>query len=59
MSVLDVDANKVIEGLARQIKQMAIALAVKEAQIELLQQKIVKLKAEKEKEIEAKKEQTA
>jgi len=59
VSVLDVDANKVIEGLARQIKQMAIALAVKEAQIELLQQKIVKLKAEKEKEIEAKKEQTA
>ena len=56
---MDVDANKVIEGLARQIKQMAIALAVKEAQIELLQQKIVKLKAEKEKEIEAKKEQTA
>ena len=54
---MDIDANKVIDKLGNQIKQMAMTVAVKDLQIDILQQEIVKLKSEKE--IEANKEQTA
>ena len=44
---MDVDANVVIDKLCNQLGQMAKALAVRDAQIELLQKEIAKL-SEKE-----------
>ena len=41
---MDVDANIIIDKLGDQIKQLATALAIKDAQIELLQKEIVGLK---------------
>ena len=40
---MDVDANIVIEKLCGQITQMAKAMAIKDAQIEILQKEIIKL----------------
>ena len=40
---MDVDANIIIAKLGDQIKQLAIAIAVKDAQIELLQGEIAGL----------------
>ena len=42
--MMEVDANVVIDKLGNQIKEMAKALAVKDSQIEMLQQEIAKLK---------------
>jgi len=44
---MDVDANIVIEKLCSQLGQMAKVLAVKDAQIELLQGEIAKLSVKK------------
>jgi len=44
---MDIDANIIIDKLCNQLGQMAKALAVKEVQIEFLQQQISKL-SEKE-----------
>ena len=41
---MDVDANIIISKLGDQIKQLATAIAIKDAQIELLQKEIVGLK---------------
>jgi len=41
---MDVDANIIINKLGDQIKQLATALAIKDAQIELLQKEVVELK---------------
>ena len=45
--IMEVSADKVIDNLCEQIKQMAKALAVKDAQIELLQQKAAKQSTDK------------
>jgi len=42
---MNVDANVVIDKLGNQIKEMAKAIAIKEAQIDLLNQEIAKLNA--------------
>jgi len=42
---VDVDANKVIDKLGDQIKQMATSIAIKDVQIETLQQEIAKKSA--------------
>lgn len=42
---MDVDANKVIDKLGDQIKQMATSIAIKDVQIEALQQQIAKQNA--------------
>jgi len=44
---MDVDANKVIEKLGDQIKQMSASIAIKDVQIETLQQELTKLNADK------------
>lgn len=44
---MEVDADKVINNLCNQIKEMSKAMAIKDAQIELLQQEIFKLGVEK------------
>lgn len=44
---MDVDANKVIDNLCDQIKQMAKVIAVKDAQIQLLQQQTTKVITDK------------
>lgn len=44
---MDIDASKVIDNLCEQIKQMAKVLAVKDAQIEMLQQEIKKQSTDK------------
>lgn len=44
---MEVDADKVINNLCNQIKEMSKAMAIKDAQIELLQQEIAKLGVEK------------
>jgi len=41
--MMEVDANVVIDKLGNQIKEMSKALAVKDSQIELLQQEVAKL----------------
>jgi hypothetical protein len=40
---MEVDANIVIDKLGNQIKEMSKAIAVKDAQIELLQAEVIKL----------------
>jgi len=44
---MEVDADKVINNLCNQIKEMSKAMAIKDAQIELLQQEVAKLGVEK------------
>lgn len=44
---MDVDANKVIERLGDQIKQMSASIAVKDVQIEMLQQELAKQNVDK------------
>jgi hypothetical protein len=39
---MEVDASRVIDNLCEQIKQLSKAIAVKDVQIELLQQEIMK-----------------
>lgn len=43
---MEVTGDAVIEGLLEQIKQAAKAIAIKDAQIELLQKEIAKLKSQ-------------
>ena len=45
MFKVDVDANKVIEKLGNQIQQMSASIAIKDVQIEALQQEIARLNA--------------
>ena len=40
---MEVDADKVINNLCNQIREMSKAIAIKDAQIELLQGEIAKL----------------
>lgn len=48
---MNVDANSVIDKLGNQIKEMAKAIAIKDAQIDLLNAEIAKLNADGEKAI--------
>ena len=41
---MDVDANIIINKLGDQVKQLVTAIAIKDAQIELLQKEVVELK---------------
>ena len=41
---MDVDANIIINKLGDQVKQLATAIAIKDAQIELLQEEVAGLK---------------
>jgi|GEM_PF-1809587 len=44
---MDVDANKVIDKLGEQIKQMSASIAIKDVLIETLQQELAKLNSDK------------
>ena len=49
---MNIDANTVIDKLGNQIKEMAKAIAIKEAQIDLLNAEIVRFNADGEKAVE-------